>query len=335
MGQQRKPAKKPSKGTEVVENPLMTQMLEAVRQVIFIDSMVVDKSSFYSSIPLSPECGKLVLKSGTGQYTNELGDRRIEAFVSKDDSLAHLATSDLVGGQWTAPVAVNGIGSDEANHPYVMPDGTTLYYAQKGEKSIGGYDIFVTRYNAESGSFLRPENLGMPFASEGNDYLYVIDEAMQLGYFVTDRRQPADKVCIYVFVPSESRRVYPSENYSKERLRSLATINRIADTWDNGNERKEALERLEQARKAYSGTRGEGKSTMRKVTELERMKAQAERKSITLSEARERYAAASDEGKAKMKNKILNDEKELEFLQLQIRQKEKEERNSQFELRNS
>ena len=324
-GQRRKVAKKPKKEVvTAVENPLVTQMLEAVRQVVFVDSMVVDKSSFYSNIPLSAECGQMVLKGDAGQYTNEMGDRRMEAVADKGDTITHLAASDLVGGQWAAPVAVKGIGADEANHPYIMPDGSTLYYAQKGEKSIGGYDIFVTRYNAESGSFLKPENLGMPFASEANDYLYVIDETMQLGYFVTDRRQPAGKVCIYVFVPSTSMKVYPSEAYSKEQLRSLAAINSIADTWGSGNERKEALERLKQAKAAYTGTRGEGKSSMRKVTELDRMRAQAQRKKDALAGERERYSAASAEDKGKMRDKILNDEKELELLLLQIRQKEKE-----------
>ena len=326
--QRRKAVKKPKKVEVVeVENPLITQMLEATQRVLFVDSMVVPKSDFYSHIPLSPECGRLLQKGGVGQYTSELGDHRVEAMIHQGDTAAYLATSDFIGGEWTTPVPVKGIGNDDANHPYVMPDGTTLYYAQKGQKSIGGYDIFVTRYNAENGTYLRPENIGMPFASEANDYLYVVDEPMQLGYFVTDRRQPKGKVCIYVFIPSASRRVYQSEAYSPEKLRSLAAINRIADTWGDGAERSKALERLAQARQSFANRQGGGMDTVQQMSELDTMRQNAEKKRKALAEARQDYSVATPEAKALMKEQILKDEKELEDLLLQIRQKEKEERN--------
>lgn len=329
QGQQRKATKKTKKVVveQPVESPLVTQMLESVQQVVFIDSMVVDKASFYNHIPLSPECGQLIQKGGAGQYTNELGDRRIEALFQKGDSASYLVTSDFIGGKWTTPAAVKGIGSDDANCPYIMPDGTTLYYAQKGENSIGGYDIYVTRYNAENGSYLRPENIGMPFASEANDLLYVIDEPKQLGYFVTDRRQPKGKVCIYVFIPSTSRKVYPSETYSMEKLRSLAAIDRIADTWGNGNERKKALERLKQARKEFTARQTGVKTDRQTLTELDNLRQQAQKRRNALNNARKDYATATPEAKALMKAAILKDEKELEELLLRIRQEEKEERN--------
>lgn len=324
--QKRKAVKKNNK-VEEVENPLVTQMLDAVQRVTFIDSMVVAKSDFYSHIPLSPECGHLLQKGGVGQYTSELGDRRVEAMCQQDDTVSYLTTSDFIGGQWTDPVPVKGIGNDDANYPYVMPDGTTLYYAQKGEKSIGGYDIFVTRYNAESGSFLRSENIGMPFASEANDYLYVIDEPLQLGYFVSDRRQPEDTVCIYVFIPSTSRRVYQSEAYSPEQLRSLAAINRIADTWGDGTEQRKAMERLTHARQSFTGSKGEKSSSVKQLSELDTMREKAEKMRKALADARKDYSIATPEAKALMKDSILKDEKSLEELLLQLRQKEKEERN--------
>jgi hypothetical protein len=319
-------ATRKAKKVEVVENPLITQMLNAVQQVTFIDSLVVSVSDFYSHIPLSPECGLLLQKGGVGQYTSELGDHRLEAFY-QGDSITFLTTSDFIGGQWTDPVPVKGIGDDSANHPYVMPDGTTLYYAQKGEKSIGGYDIFVTRYNSDNATYLRPENIGMPFASEANDYLYVIDEPMQLGYFVTDRRQPENMVCIYVFIPSASRRVYQSEAYSPEKLRSLATINSISDTWDDGDERNKALQRLAQARQSFANKPVDTTNNVKQLSELDAMRQKAELKRKALSDERKDYSIATPEAKALMKESILKAEKDLEELLLQIRQKEKEERN--------
>lgn len=326
--QRRKAVRKPKKAEVVEENPLVAQMLAATQRVLFIDSMVVPKNDFYSHIPLSAECGRMLQKGGVGQYTSELGDRRVEAVIQQGDSVAHLATSDFIGGEWTAPVPVKGIGDDDANYPYVMPDGTTLYYAQKGEKSIGGYDIFVTRYNAASGTYLRPENIGMPFASEANDYLYVVDEPMQLGYFVTDRRQPEGKVCIYVFIPNASRRVYQSEAYSPEQLRSLAGISRIADTWGDGAERRKAMERLAQARRSFASRQTVGSGTSKRLSELDTMRQKADKQRKALAEARRDYSIATPEAKALMKDSILRAEKDLEELLLQIRQKEKAERNN-------
>ncbi len=326
--QRRKAVKKPKKEEVVEENPLITQMLAATQRVMFIDSMVVAETDFYSHIPLSPECGTMLQKVGGGQYTSELGDHRVESFSLSGDTATYLASIDFIGGQWTNPAPLKGIGNDAANYPYIMPDGTTLYYAQKGEKSIGGYDIFVTRYNAESGSYLRPENIGMPFASEANDYLYVIDESTQLGYFVTDRRQPQGMVCIYVFIPSTSRRVYQSEAYSPEQLQSLAAINSIADTWGDDSVRRSALERLAKARQSFANRHGVESAGERQLSELDAMRQDAEKKKRALAEERKDFSVATPEARVLMKELILKDEKELEELLLQIRQKEKEERNN-------
>ena len=217
--QRRKSKKTTVKKPVVVEDPRIQQMLVSTQKVIFIDSMVVSKADFMRYIPLSADAGLLEQNDSLGQFTNELKDHRLTTFFDKADSACHIAQSDYIGNTWTAPIRVEGISDYAANFPFLMPDGTTLYFAQKGENSIGGYDLFVTRYDSDTGSFLRAENLGMPFSSTANDYLYAIDEANNLGYFVTDRRQPQGQVCIYVFIPNETRKIYTSEAYSDEQLR--------------------------------------------------------------------------------------------------------------------
>lgn len=107
---------------------------------------------------------------------------------------------------WSDPEPLNTLNEQgNVNYPYLMADGVTLYYASDGEGSLGGYDIFVTRYDSESSSYLRPDNIGMPFNSPANDYMYVIDELNNLGWFASDRYQPEDKVCIYVLFQMKRR----------------------------------------------------------------------------------------------------------------------------------
>ena len=234
------------------EDPRITNMREMTQQILIIDSIVADKDQVMAQIHLSEDAGQLMTsKSFTGKavsgqaFVNEMGNK---AYLSlPDDSLKQqLYTCDLLGGEWSQPEALQGLndGLIETSYPYMLADGQTLYFAGQGEESIGGYDIFFTRYDAHSGRFLKPENLGMPFNSEANDYLYVIDEYRQLGYFVTDRRQPEGKVCIYIFVPAESRQTYDAGVYSEQQIRDFAAITRIADTWTDNKAREAAMARL-------------------------------------------------------------------------------------------
>jgi len=321
--------KKPQPKVEEVieEDPRIAQMLEATQKVVFIDSMVVGLNDFMSHIPLSADCGRLAMADGLGQFTNELGDKRLEAVVDAKQ-VPHIVIRDMMGFSWGEPVKAKGLGNDASNFPYLMPDGTTLYFAQKGEKSIGGYDLFVTRYDAESGQFLRPENLGMPFASEADDLFYAIDEQNRLGYFVTTRRQPAGKACIYVFIPNESRQSYVTEAYTDAQIRSLAAINRIADTWPKGNVIKEANARLEEARRTFKSA---GVAADSQQTELQALQHQAAVLGKALQLARNNYARSTLAQKEKMSLEILQSEQELEKLQRLIKQKEKEERNKHYQ----
>lgn len=300
------------------EDPRITEMLSAIQHIVFIDSIVVDKEHYMSLIPLSTSIGLLTQDGGLGTFTNEMGDRRLA--TTKDSSIV---ACDFIAGEWSEPQAITGIGKDHAINPFLMPDGITLYFAQKGEKSIGGYDIFVTRYDRERNAFLKPENLGMPFASEANDLFFAIDEFHDLGYFVSDRRQPKNKVCVYTFIPQQSRQVYKSENYSDQKLRQLAAISRISDTWGDGKQRKAALDRLGEARTQMvlnlpldmpSGD----------MTEIVGMRQQALAMQKALDKARVFYATASESDRQTLRKEILDNEKQLEMLLLEIREKEKQ-----------
>ena len=261
QAQKKKPAvKKPAMvvPAEPREDPRITEMRELTQQIVFIDSTVVGKADFLKVISLNAESGLLSSyddfvgsddHSDCTVYLNEMGNKCYFSNINEHGNI-WLYTADKLGEEWGAPIPVTGIdeGITEANYPFMMADGITLYFAAKGSESIGGYDIFFTRNDSENGHFFKPENLGMPFNSEANDYMYAVDEMANIGYFVTDRRQPAGKVCVYTFIPPTTRRTYNSEAYSKEQLRSRAEIRRIADTWGNGKDRKAALARLEQLR---------------------------------------------------------------------------------------
>ena len=292
---------------EVTEDPRITQMLASTQQIVFIDSAVVDFSDFMKHIPLTPECGSIEqAKGNSGRFTNELGDTRYEA-TCQNDTVSRLYTSSLIANEWTAPTALHDFNGLSTAFPFMMPDGVTLYFAQKGERSIGGYDIFVTRYDADKAAFLRPENIGMPFSSEANDYFFAIDEFAQLGYFVTDRRQPEGKVCVYTFIPNDTRSVYPTDAYPEPQLRSLAAIERIADTWGNGKSRKEAMARLKRAQ-----SKTDNEALLPHPSQLDALRHEASMLAASLQKARNYYATAPESERQILRDEILKGEKELE-----------------------
>ena len=350
---------------EPQEDPRITEMREATQQIIFIDSVVVAKDDILSIIRLNPESGKLDTfdqffrsegHTDSYVYLNEMGNK---CYFSDENANGQmqLYTLDKLGEEWSEPLALKGIneGISEANYPFMMTDGTTFYFAAKGKESIGGYDIFVTRSDSENGQFLRPENIGMPFNSEANDYLYVIDELSNIGYFVTDRRQPAGKVCVYIFIPPTSRHIYNSDAYSDAQLRGFADISRIANTWGKGTERKQALERL----KAISKTNPtqQLKSAVNfivndRVTytdisqfqapdspdlyrELQSTKKQLKDIEQLLEKSRNFYAKAKPEDKRVLRTEILDAERQFVRLTADVKTLEKRIRQSENNIINN
>ena len=232
------------------------RMLRGVERVCVVDSFVVDKARFLEAYRLTPQAGHLYPyaeyfpeseREGTSVYENELGDKTFYS-EADDAGVQQLRTSTLLADGWSKgmPLAGDFPGTQDTAYPYLLSDGITLYYASRGPESLGGYDIFVTRYNTNTDAYLRPDNIGMPFNSPANDYMYVVDEYANLGWFASDRHQPAGRVCIYVFIPNAAKQVYDYEETDPDRLRSLAALHALRDTWDNPDEAAEARERLAQ-----------------------------------------------------------------------------------------
>lgn len=252
--------KRPSDEAEALLEKSRTgaRLMRGVEETCVIDSVVADKDDFLSAYKISPEAGKLFMYDAyfkTGRktagivYETELGTDLYYARPQADSTLTIVASRREEGG-WSPGAPLPGVAGEgeNAGYPYMMTDGVTLYYAADGAGSLGGYDIFVTRYNTGSGAYLAPENIGMPFNSPCNDYMYVIDEYANLGWFASDRRQPEGKVCIYVFVPNASRKAYDFEGVPEDRLRRLASLQSIGETAPASGAPEEARRRLEELR---------------------------------------------------------------------------------------
>lgn len=357
---QRKSRPKKKAEPVIVEDPKFTEMLGYTAKVIIIDSIVVDSTKFLDAIYANPEEGQLFRydnffsDSGEGVvYLNELGDKCIYPKAEEGSKYKQLYESDLLSDGWTKGKQLEGIDEDgqlyDFDHPYLMPDGITLYFSARSSEGLGGYDIYRTRFDQDEGKFLRPENIGLPFNSDADDFMYVIDEENRLAYFATNRRQPAGKVCVYTFIPFETRKTVSGDD---AKIRSLAKLERIADTWENGTEHKQALARKQNALALAANQRlsvvpsrlefivndhtvyhnlsdfrvAANKDRMKKLLAIQK---QARDLANALLKARNYYATASSIERGQLSYEILQSEQQIEELNAQMSQLEKTIRNTE------
>ena len=336
---------------------LMKQMMPATAKIMFIDSIVVNKNDFLNHIPLNNESGKLEYANkffGTKAsgnhtvYVNEFGNRVI--FADGDSIKTRIYTADKLGNKWATPTSINSIDNsyEMPLYPFLQSDGITLFFAAKGKNSIGGYDIFMTRYNSNNNSFYPPENYGLPFNSTANDYLLAIDDFDQLGWLVTDRHQPEGKVCIYTFVPTKERLNFTSDNLNEKQLSKMATIHSISETWKFGD-RNAAIARLKTMinrnnatvknnrninfvindKVTYHNISEFSAANRQKYATLLQLMSEQEYDAHQLDMMRDNYAISNVNAKKTLYNKIIKAEKSYEQKCDEISKLEKEIRNNE------
>lgn len=336
--------------------------LHATERVTIIDSLVLSKSKLLEALTLGSESGTVdTYEHYFGKkdapdcvvFENQLKNKIVFSALDKGGVLK-LYESVLNGDEWSKPSPLRGIDDDDEdnlNYPFMLSDGQTLYFAAQNEESLGGYDIYMTRYDADEHKYLTPENLGMPFNSPANDYLFVIDEFNNLGWFATDRNQAEGYVCLYTFIPNETRRTYEEGAVEESQLRSLARIACIRDTWTDQKMVKQAQQRL-------SSLKGEGTHSEKKgdfyfvvndshicqtlddfhnakaremMSWLLESRKETEKTATELQKLRDQYAQASKPNKATLAPQIRILEAKFEQQQADMRKQEKLLRKTELE----
>lgn len=343
--------------------PDIEDMLPATARLLIVDSIVVDKNDFLKYIPLNKDCGTILpydkffssthsTHIGSFVYVNDFEDK---CFYndSTESGKSMLFSSEKLGGKWQKPRLISEFGEEyeDLNYPYLMPDGVTLYFSARSKtKSIGGRDIFVTRLNTDSMTFYKPENIGLPYNSRADDLCCIIDDLNSLGWLVTNRNQPNDKVCIYTFVPTTRRWVDDDVNMSEKKLESLSRISRIADTWTDKKQLEEARNRLSKIKhtdnvtalnsNSYSFAINDKKTCRtendlrsaagkEKYNELLKLKKLQQTEIKTLEELRNIYSNSNKSQKVQLGKTILKLENDCEKRERQIQNIEKKIRNTE------
>lgn len=93
---------------------------------------------------------------------------------SENGDLDIYVTTRTEGGDWGKPKSIgNTINTKyDDDSPYLSGDGKTMYFASRGHNTMGGYDIFVTKYDSVARKWTKPENLGYPINTPDDDTYY-------------------------------------------------------------------------------------------------------------------------------------------------------------------
>lgn len=235
---------------------LRQQMLGHVERILVVDSIAVDRDEFLSAFKIMPSTGKVLDAKEMSQrlaaikmpdnfvgnpstgFTNEFNDYMVWA---QRDTTGHYRLAEsvkLIDGTWSTPAFTPALLNEgretedrddeetveisaDALYPFMSDDGQTLYFAANNDQSLGGLDIFVAAKDPSDGDFLIPGNMGLPFNSEFDDYMMVLDRETGVGWWATDRNQLGDLITIYVFALTDEREnVDPDE----ENLEAFATL---------------------------------------------------------------------------------------------------------------
>lgn len=223
---------------KLIKSNLGASMIDRVEDIAVIDSVKVHKQHFLSTYRLPRDLGKLDLyyevygmptEQPQGAYYTGRGDKMLFSNKVYGDQLDLNVSYRLVGG-WSEAANLTSVLNtpEDENFPFELPDGVTLYFASKGHNSLGGYDIFLSRYNATINEYSEPVNIGMPFNSPANDYLYVFDEMTHIGWFATDRFQHPDTVVVYEFIPNNEKILIKTEDVEYRRQAAQMKVYRKA-----------------------------------------------------------------------------------------------------------
>lgn len=101
---------------------------------------------------------------------------------------------------WSVPALLNEhmtTASDEI-YPMLSPDGKQMFFSSKGLYGVGGYDIYVSDWDEESGEWGIPVNMGFPYSSPADDFLFINTDDGKYSVFASNRDCSKDSVWVYV-----------------------------------------------------------------------------------------------------------------------------------------
>ena len=128
------------------------------------------------------------------------GQTQLYFSTTDEGGVRNVYHTEFQDSVWTVPSLVNEgmtTASDEI-FPVLSEDGKSLYFASAGLFGMGGYDLYVSHWNERTRDWDVPMNLGFPYSSPYDDFLYYNSEDGRYTIFASNRSCSRDSVNVYV-----------------------------------------------------------------------------------------------------------------------------------------
>ncbi len=140
----------------------------------------------------------------------------------------------LPSGEWAEPVNLGDKINTEHDEdsPFIHPDGKTLYFSSAGHKTIGGFDIFETVFDEDSGTWSEPRNIGYPINTADDDIYFVLSADGLRAYFSSVREDTYGDADVYIaHLPEKSVPIiqFKGHVFRKDTERPVAATITITD----------------------------------------------------------------------------------------------------------
>mgnify|MGYP004639817583 FL=1 len=157
------------------------------------------------------------------------GSRDIYYSAKDEEGIRNIYATHLTDSLWSVPTLINEqmTSSSDEIYPMLSPDGQSLYFSSKGLYGMGGYDLYVSNWNSETNDWDMPVNMGFPYSSPYDDFLFVNTEDGKYSIFASNRECGRDSVTIYV-LEYDSMPVRKAVT-DVDELRALASLNPARD----------------------------------------------------------------------------------------------------------
>ena len=250
------------------------------------------------------------------------GSRDIYYSAKDEEGIRNIYATHLTDSLWSVPTLINEqmTSSSDEIYPMLSPDGQSLYFASKGLYGMGGYDLYVSNWNSETNDWDMPVNMGFPYSSPYDDFLFVNTEDGKYSIFASNRDCGRDSVTIYV-LEYDSMPVRKAVT-DVDELRALASLNPARDHSRIDN---------------YAAVPDEGqqdestKRYMDKMREVRALRDSVARFGKNLEKMRSGLAGASGEEKARLTAEISDKEMMLPTLNSALNAAVKELQNIEMD----
>ena len=178
------------------------------------------------------------------------GARQIYYSAKDADGIRNLYRTSLKDSvTWSVPQLINEevTSSSDEILPFLSRDGKSLYFASKGLYGMGGYDLYVSNWNENTRDWDAPVNLGFPYSSPYDDFLFVHSDDGQYSLFASARGCAGDSVYVYVLA-YDSMPVRKSIE-TVDGLKALCALQPRDDRSDIGRQASGGIEEDENVRR--------------------------------------------------------------------------------------